>query len=147
MGERNLFFRGMAQWLGFEKEQIPFSVAERAGGGSGWSGLQLLKLALTALTAFSTTPLHLITLAGAIFGVFAVILGVQTLYLKSIGAAVSGFSTVILLLLIIGTLLMFALGVIGEYLARIYEEVKARPKFIFSDEIISDALLSDKNNR
>jgi hypothetical protein len=79
--------------------------------------------------------LQLVTLAGGLFFVFAILLGAQTLYLKLLGRAVSGFATVILLELIIGSSLMISLGIIGEYLARIYEEVKGRPRYIVTDSI------------
>jgi glycosyltransferase involved in cell wall biosynthesis len=79
--------------------------------------------------------LHLVTFAGLIFFVFAVGLGIQTLYLKLAGRAFTGFTTVILLELIVASLLMISLGIIGEYLARIYEEVKARPRYIITDSI------------
>jgi hypothetical protein len=76
-----------------------------------------------------------VTLAGALFFVFALLLGAQTLYLKLAGRAVSGFATVILLELIIGSSLMISLGIVGEYLARIYEEVKGRPRYVVTHSI------------
>lgn len=135
MGERNLFFRGMIAWLGFQRVQISFEVPERFAGKSGWSIFKLVRLAITGVTAFSSLPLQFVTFSGAIFLVFAVILAIQTLFLKLTGKAVSGFATVIILLLVIGSLLMISLGIIGEYIARIYEEVKARPRYIVSDRI------------
>lgn len=138
MKERNIFFRGMSAWLGFRRKKLFFSVQDRQNGKSGWSTPKLIRLALTAVTAFSTAPLHLVSAAGAIFALFALILGGQALYLKFTGAAVTGFTTVILLLLIIGCVLMFALGIIGEYLARIYEEVKMRPRYVIAESIDSD---------
>jgi glycosyltransferase involved in cell wall biosynthesis len=135
LGERSLFFRGMVAWLGFRRVQIPFLVQERMEGKSRWSVFQLIRLAVTAVTAFSSFPLHLITFAGIGFLVFAVILGSQTVFYKLVGEAVSGFTTVILLLLIIGGALMIGLGVIGEYISRIYEEVKGRPRYIIAETI------------
>jgi glycosyltransferase involved in cell wall biosynthesis len=135
MEERNLFFRGMTAWMGFTTVQIPFEVAQRSSGQSTWSFLKRVKLALTGITAFSSLPLQLVTFAGAIFFVFSILLGAQTLYLKLSGQAVSGFTTVILLELIIGSLLMISLGIIGEYLARIYREVKRRPRYLISEAI------------
>ena len=133
MGERNLFFRGMTAWLGFRRATIPFEVPVRFGGKSAWSTIKLIGLAFTGLTAFSSVPLYLIALLGCIFLIPAVAIGIQTLYLKFIGTAVDGFTTVILLLLIIGGLLMIALGTIGLYIARIYEEVKARPRYLIAE--------------
>ena len=135
MRERNVFFRGMTAWMGFRTIQIPFEVAPRRAGKSGWSYLRRAKLALIGITTFSSFPLRLVTFAGMIFFLFAVGLGIQTLYLKLAGRAFTGFATVILLELIIGSLLMISLGIIGEYLARIYEEVKGRPRYIVSESI------------
>jgi glycosyltransferase involved in cell wall biosynthesis len=135
MRERNVFFRGMTAWMGFRTVRIPFEVAPRRAGKSGWSYLRRAKLALIGITTFSSFPLRLVTFAGMIFFLFAVGLGVQTLYLKLAGRAFTGFATVILLELIIGSLLMISLGIIGEYLARIYEEVKGRPRYIVSESI------------
>jgi glycosyltransferase involved in cell wall biosynthesis len=135
MRERNVFFRGMTAWMGFSTVKIPFQVVARRGGKSGWSYLRRAKLALIGITTFSSFPLHLVTFAGVIFFIFAIGLGIQTLYLKLTGRAFTGFATVILLELIIGSLLMISLGIIGEYLARIYEEVKGRPRYIVAESI------------
>jgi len=135
MHERNVFFRGMTVWMGFNTVQIPFEVVPRSAGRSTWSILKRLKLALIGITAFSSFPLHVVTFAGVVFLGLSVLLGLQTLYLKLAGRAVSGFATVILLELIIGSLLMISLGVIGEYLARIYEEVKGRPRYLVEESI------------
>lgn len=133
MGERNVFFRGMTAWMGFTTVQIPFEVAQRSQGQSTWSYLKRFKLAITGITAFSSLPLQLVTFAGGLFLIFSVVLGVQTLYLKLAGQAVSGFTTVILLELIIGSCLMISLGIIGEYVARIYREVKGRPRYLVTE--------------
>jgi polyisoprenyl-phosphate glycosyltransferase len=138
MNERNVFFRGMTVWMGFTTVQIPFEVVPRSAGQSTWSVLKRLKLALVGITAFSSFPLHLVTFAGVVFLGLSVILGLETLYLKLTGQAVSGFATVILLELIIGSFLMISLGIIGEYMARIYEEVKGRPRYIVTASIESD---------
>jgi glycosyltransferase involved in cell wall biosynthesis len=135
MRERNVFFRGMTAWMGFSTVKIPFQVVARRGGKSGWSYLRRAQLALIGITTFSSFPLHLVTFAGVIFFIFAIGLGIQTLYLKLTGRAFTGFATVILLELIIGSLLMISLGIIGEYLARIYEEVKGRPRYIVAESI------------
>jgi glycosyltransferase involved in cell wall biosynthesis len=135
MRERNVFFRGMTAWMGFKVVRIPFEVAARRAGKSGWSYFRRAKLALIGITTFSSFPLHFVTFVGVIFFIFAIGLGIQTLYLKLAGRAFTGFATVILLELIIGSLLMISLGIIGEYLARIYEEVKGRPRYIVSESI------------
>lgn len=135
MGERNVFFRGMSAWLGFRRKALPFEVAPRAGGSSGWNPWRLLRLAVNGITAFSSAPLHLITALGFAFLAFAIVLGVQTLYLKFTGAAETGFPTVIVLVLMTGSCVMIGLGVIGLYLSRIYEEVKGRPRTVVRDAL------------
>lgn len=133
--ERGLFFRGLTAWLGFRHSAIPFDVPMRQTGSSKWSSWQLVRLALDAMTTFSSAPLKLITALGAGFLIFAVVLGAQTLIRKLAGNAIDGFTTVILLLLIIGSAIMVGLGIIGEYVGRIYEEVKHRPRFIVERSI------------
>ena len=89
--------------------------------------------------AWSVDDQGLIYTTGTLIGVVNLQANDQTLFLKLTGQASSGFATVILLQLIIGSLLMISLGIIGEYLARIYQEVKARPRYIVSESIESDA--------
>jgi glycosyltransferase involved in cell wall biosynthesis len=133
MGDRNLFYRGMAHWLGFRRVQVKFEVYERAAGRSRWSVLRLMRLAAHAVVAFSSVPLQLATALGFAFLVFALLLGAQTLLIKLNGRAVSGFATVIILLLIVGSMVLLSLGVIGQYIAAIYDEVKGRPRYLVAE--------------
>ena len=133
MPERTVFFRGMSSWLGFRRTSVEFDVEDRAAGSSKWSRASLAGLALSAITSFSSIPLRLVTSIGLLFLLFAVILGIQTVYKWAIGEAFTGFPTVILLILITSSLVMLALGVIGEYLAKIYDEIKGRPRFVIED--------------
>jgi len=133
MGEKNLFFRGMLAWLGFRRVKLPFEVGERAAGKSRWSTGQLVVFAVRSLTAFSNVPIRLASLLGFAFFVFAVVMGTYALILKLNGSALTGFTTVILLQLIIGSGTFLSLGIIGEYIGRIYEEVKNRPRYIVSE--------------
>lgn len=135
MGERNVFFRGMTQWMGFAKVQLEFDVVERKTGVSRWGFYNLIKLAVGAIIAFSSLPLRLVSLAGIGFLMGALVLGGQTLWRKITGDAVTGFTTVILLQLIIGCIIMVSLGIIGEYLAAIYKEIKGRPRYLVSREL------------
>lgn len=130
--ERNTFFRALSFWTGFRTEAVQYEVQERQFGESKWSFWSLMKYAITNATSFSTLPLQMVTVVGIVFILFSAVLAVQTLVRFLTGTAVEGFTTVILLLLIIGGLLMLSLGVIGHYIARIYEEVKGRPKYIIS---------------
>ena len=132
--ERNTFFRALSFWAGFKATSVTYEVQERAAGESKWSFWSLLKYAIMNTTSFTTVPLQMVTFLG-VFSIFlAVVMGVQTLLRYFMGNAVEGFTTVILLVLIIGGLIMVSLGIIGHYLARIYEEVKGRPRYIIARE-------------
>ncbi len=133
--ERATFFRGMSAWLGFERKEIEFDVAKRVNGKTKWSFFRLIRLAVNAITSYTSVPLHCITLLGIIMFFGAMILSIQTLFMKLSGRASSGFTTVILLQLIIGSAIMTSLGIIGIYLTKIYKEVKARPRYLISDYI------------
>jgi len=132
MPERTIFFRGMTAWLGFDRKQIDFEVAERVNGKSKWSFVRLIRLAVDAITSYTSVPLHCITVLGLVMFFGAILLGLQTLYMKFAGKATSGFTTVILLQLIIGSSIMISLGMIGIYLTKIYKEVKGRPRYLVS---------------
>ena len=134
MPERETFFRGMSAWVGYTRKEIYFKVPQRETGKSRWSPLKLVRLAITAFTSFSSLPLQFVTFIGILFLLGSVVLGIQTLVMKLRGLAIGGFTTVILLLLIVGSCLMISLGMIGMYIARIYNEVKARPRYIISEE-------------
>lgn len=130
--ERNTFFRALTFWAGFRTETVEYEVQERKYGASKWSLWSLMKYAIANATSFSTLPLQIVTFSGMISIFLSLILGVQTLIRYFMGASVEGFTTVILLILIIGGMIMLSLGIIGHYIARIYEEVKGRPKYIIS---------------
>lgn len=130
--ERNTFFRALTFWAGFRTETVEYEVQERQFGQSKWSFWSLMKYAITNATSFSTLPLQMVTVMGMVSIVGSLILAIQTLVRFLMGASVEGFTTVILLILIIGGFIMLSLGVIGHYIARIYEEVKGRPKYIIS---------------
>jgi dolichol-phosphate mannosyltransferase len=111
---------------------VEYEVQERQFGESKWSFWSLMRYAITNATSFSTLPLQMVTVMGVVSILFSVILAVQTLIKYLIGSAVEGFTTVILLILIIGGFIMLSMGIIGHYISRIYEEVKGRPKYIIS---------------
>ena len=135
LNENNVFFRGFVEWIGYDKKQIEVEIKERVGDKSKFSFRALTRLAMTAITAFSSSLLNLVTILGSIFMIGAIILGVHTICNKIFGQAVDGFTTVIILLLIVGSCILFSLGIIGTYIARIYSEVKARPRYIISETV------------
>ncbi len=130
--EKNTFFRALTFWAGFKTVNVEYEVQERMYGESKWSFFSLMRYAITNATSFSTLPLQLVTVLGLVSILFSMGLAVQTLVKYLTGTAVEGFTTVILLILIIGGFIMLSLGVIGHYIARIYEEVKGRPRYIIS---------------
>jgi dolichol-phosphate mannosyltransferase len=132
MPERLTFFRALSSWVGFNKTQVEFDVQPRAAGKSKWSFGKLFKFALSNLTSFTYFPMQFMTVVGFIFFVFAVGLGTNTLIGYFSGRAAEGFSTVILLILITGSVLMLGLGILGYYISKIYEEIKFRPRYIIS---------------
>lgn len=142
--ERQPFFRALSSWIGFNTAIIEFEVQEREIGESKWSMKSLIKYALTNITSFSTVPLHFITVSGVLFLIFSIILGIQTLYFYYSGRALEGFTTIIILLLLIGSILMIGLGIVGYYIAKIYDEVKGRPRYIVSEIVTSE---NEENNK
>jgi polyisoprenyl-phosphate glycosyltransferase len=128
--EKVRFFRGLVPWLGFRNAAVSFFPEDRVAGSSKWSSFSLITLAVRAICSFSSLPMQVVTFMGGIMFTASILLGVQTLFMKLSGRAVEGFTTVILLLLFIGSILMISLGIMGQYLAMIYEEIKGRPPFI-----------------
>lgn len=130
--EKHTFFRALSGWVGFRTTTVEFEVADRFAGQSKWRTRDLMQFALDNLTSFTTIPMQAVTICGIFFFVFAIIFAGDTLYNFFSGNAADGFTTVILLLLIIGSIVMFSLGVIGYYLAKIYEEIQARPRYLIA---------------
>lgn len=135
MPERNAFFRALSSWIGFKTASVEFDVHEREIGESKWSTKSLIRYAISNIVSFSSAPMMLVGFTGILGFLFAVILGIQTLVNYFSGNAVEGFTTVILLILIMGSFILMGMGVIGYYIAKIYEEVKCRPRYIISKKI------------
>lgn len=130
--ERNVFFRALSFWVGYKKTSVSYCVQERTEGVSKWSTKSLIKYALTNISSFSSAPLHIVTVLGFIMLAVAFVLGIIALAQKISGVALGGFTTVILLLLFSASVIMISLGIIGYYIARIYDEIKGRPRYIIS---------------
>ncbi len=133
MREKRAFFRALSSWVGFRTVQVPYEVRERIAGQSKWSTRALIRYALTNITAFTAFPLHLVTIFGVITLLVSVVLGVIALVQKIMGVALGGFTTVIILLLFLGSLIMISLGIIGYYVGNIYEEIQDRPRYIIAE--------------
>ena len=135
--EKNAFFRALSSWVGFKTTSVEFDVRDREAGASKWNSRSLTGYAIRNIASFSSAPLQFVTVMGFVTLLMALILGIQTLVRYFSGTAVEGFTTVILLILMVGSLLMLSLGIIGYYLARIYEELKNRPRYLISEVINS----------
>lgn len=130
--ERVRFFRGMVAWVGFQQENITFDVAARHAGESSWSTPALVRYTLRNLLAFSSAPLYWVAVTGLAMAVLSFAMFVQTLYTYFFTGAAVGFTTVISLQVMLGGVVLSALGIIAAYLALIYEEVKRRPMYVIN---------------
>lgn len=129
MPERLTFYRAMSSWVGFKTAQIEFNVAPRNAGTTKWNFKKLFKFALSNLTGYTNAPLHIVTVMGILFFIAALATGIIEIVRACGGIPQSGIMPVLLLT---GSVIMLALGVIGYYLSKIYEEIKGRPRYIVS---------------
>ncbi len=130
--EKKGFFRAISFWVGYHKTTVEFEVNERLEGESKWSAIGLLKYAISNISAYSTAPMQIVTVLGVMMLIITAIFSVWALVDKIRGIALEGMTTVIIILIFIGSIMMISLGIIGYYVARIYDEIKGRPKYIVS---------------
>lgn len=146
--EVNSFFRALSSWVGFKTTYIEFEVQEREEGESKWNTWSLVKYAIRNIVAFSSAPMQIVTFLGVVMFIIGIVLGVIALVQKICGVALGGFTTVIIIQLFSSSIIMISLGIIGYYIAKIYDEVKDRPKYIVSktcsDGKEENAMLEDK---
>ncbi len=133
--ERERFFRGLSSWIGFDEKYIEFDVSSRMENESKWSFWSLVELSITALTSFTSMPLRIVTFLGMMTLVLGFAIATDALWSWYHGVSVSGFATIIITLLLIGSFIMISLGIIGEYIAKIYEEIKARPAYLVKSTV------------
>ncbi len=132
--ERKGFFRAISYWVGFKKTSVEFEVKKRVCGTSKWTTKGLIKYALSNISAYSAAPMQLVTFLGVAMLCVACVFGIWALIDKISGRALEGITTVIIITIFIGSIMMISMGIIGYYVARIYEEIKGRPKYIVSAE-------------
>lgn len=139
------FSKGIFCWVGFNTKWIEFKNVERVAGETSWSFWSLFRYAIDGITAFTTFPLRLATIIGSIVSASAfVYLIVELIKTLVWGVKVGGYPSTIIILLFIGGIIIMSLGIIGEYLARLYMETKNRPIFIYKDSNI-EGLKNGKN--
>lgn len=138
------FFRAISYWVGYKKTSVEFDVAERVEGESKWTTSGLIKYALSNISSYSTAPMQIVTALGVVMLIISIIFGVWALIDKIIGRALEGMTTVIIITIFIGSIIMISLGIIGYYIARIFEEIKGRPKYIISSTVRSKKKVGEK---
>ncbi len=138
--ERNRFFKGLASWIGFRQIRVDYQPADRTHGRSTWSLYSLIGLSIEGLTSFSVAPLRLASLLGflllAFALVFAVDILVETLFY---GASVPGYPSVIVGFMVLGGVQLFMIGIMGEYIGKMFSEVKARPIYFVAEQTLRTA--------
>ncbi|HDT6064386.1 TPA: glycosyltransferase, partial [Enterobacter kobei] len=131
--EQNLYIRGLIPLIGFPSEKVYYSRSERAAGESKYPLRKMLALALEGITSFSVTPLRIVTAMGFVISILSSLGIIYTFAQYFMGRTVSGWASVILAVLFIGGVQMLCLGVIGEYIGKIYMESKGRPKYFIEE--------------
>jgi glycosyltransferase involved in cell wall biosynthesis len=133
--ERNRFMKGLYSWVGFKQVAIPFEVQPRKAGTSQWNFYSLLDLAITGITSFTAFPLRLIALGGIGVATLAILYAIWIVFSTLVfGIKTPGWATIVTTITFFGGLQLFALGVVGEYIGRVFDEVKHRPHYIIDEE-------------
>jgi glycosyltransferase involved in cell wall biosynthesis len=134
--ERNMFLRGLFSWIGFKQVGVEYVAEKRAAGVSKYSLSRMVQLAISGILSFSTKPLQIGIFVGVSFSIVACLLMVLTLFTFLFDRSLpSGWTTIVMLLLLFNGIQLFVIGVLGVYLGGIYEEVKSRPRYILEEEI------------
>lgn len=134
--EQNPFLRGIRAWVGFKQIGVEYERAARFEGQSGYTLKKLLKIAMDGIFSFSTAPIRLITMLGVIGFTFAAIYSAIIIFEYFVnGISVQGFATLAIIISFFGSLTLICLGIIGEYIVRIYDEVRNRPYVVIEKTI------------
>ena len=132
--ENERYTKGLFCWIGYQKKEIVFDRNDRVAGKSNWNFRMLFNLAIEGITSFTTTPLRLASLVGIIIAIWALsyMLWIVT---KAIiwGDPVAGYPTIMTVMLFLGAIQLIAIGILGEYIGRIFSEVKKRPVYLVSE--------------
>jgi len=134
--ERNRFMKGLVSWVGFRQVTVPFDIAPRHSGHTSWNFFRLIRFAFDGLSGFSTLPLRIWTWGGAAVSLFALGYGLYlTMRTLIDGIDVPGYASMMVGILFLGGVQLLSLGMIGEYLARVFTEVKARPLYLVAERV------------
>lgn len=131
--ERTRFMKGLYAWVGYKKIGVPYEVQDRAGGSSSWGFSRLTELAITGITSFSDVPLRVWGLIGFTISLVSLIYAVYIVTVTLLfGADLPGFPTLVVAIMFLGGIQLLSVGILGEYIARIFTEVKQRPKYLLA---------------
>jgi len=136
MPERARFLRGMTSWVGFRQTAVPYEREARYAGKTNYSRRRMIAFALDAITSFSTAPIRIVTSLGFVLVIFCAGVLAWTVYVKLFtDTAVAGWTSLLAVVLLLGGMQFVALGIIGQYVARIFEEAKQRPLYLVSESV------------
>ncbi len=151
MPERNRFFKGLTTWIGFRQKRVDYEPAPRVDGRSSWNTRRLIGLSLNGLTAFSVAPLRFATMLGVIIALVAFLYGLNILYETLLyGEKVPGYPSLFVGMMVLGGVQLIMLGVVGEYIGKILEEIKGRPVYFIAEselKLRDDTARSDTDTR
>lgn len=144
MPERARFLRGMTSWVGFRQVAVPYQREARYAGKTNYSRRRMIAFALDAITSFSTAPIRIVTSLGFVLVIFCAAVLAWTVYVKLFtDTAVAGWTSLLAVVLLLGGMQFVALGIIGQYVARIFEEAKQRPLYLVSERVNGGAAAAD----
>lgn len=139
MSEYHRFSKGIFSWVGFNTKYVPYTVAQRESGESKWNFRKLMKYAMDGIISFSTIPLKFSTYVGFISFIVSIIYLIIVVFQKlCFGINVPGYATIVVLILLLGGIQLFSMGIMGEYLSKMYVQVKNRPKYILKEYLVRD---------
>jgi dolichol-phosphate mannosyltransferase len=145
MPERARFLRGMTSWVGYRQTGVEYRREPRFAGETKYPTRRMVRFAVDAITSFSTTPIRLVTGVGFLLVVFCIGVFAWAVYIKFFtNTAVAGWTSVLIVVLLLGGMQLVALGVIGQYVARIFDEAKQRPLYIVGEIVEDDAAQAEE---
>jgi glycosyltransferase involved in cell wall biosynthesis len=142
MPEHHRFIRGMVSWIGMRQEALPYERAARFAGVTKYPFSKMIRFAIDAITGFSVRPLRMASDLGICFGIATLLLLAYVLVYYFLGKTVEGWTSLAVIILALGSAQLFVLGVMGEYLGRLYMESKGRPLFIIQEVVCSNELVT-----
>ena len=136
--EKDQFVRGLVSWVGFKQTGVTYQRDARAAGETKYPFRKMLKFSFDGITSFSTIPLKIATWMGSIAAILAMLYLISVFIQWQLGYTVQGWATIMVALLFIGSVQLLCLGIIGEYLGRVFNEVKPRPMYVIEEELSSN---------